>query len=387
MKLTTLSVFLLACLTLNAQVQTQYLQGLTSPVQANINSRVLDSGDTMTGNLQFSGTTFPGLRPNNLTAVQIGNLVAPPVGSTVFNSTSLQLNMWDGAVWNELRTGNYLPIAGGTLTGNLLWNSTIVPGLRLNNLTTVQRDATIPGAGAMIWNTTTSRVNMFDGSIWNSGWVRLSGDTMTGALVNNPGVSLTASAPNRIVQTWNNVAVGFTALEINITSTANAFSTMLNLIDDGTSVFSVSSGGTVSGAQYIVANDLILLRDSASTLGQRNGANAQTYNLYGTYTSGSDYRRLRTTMSNAGAVTISAEGLAGGATGNSIAVAVDGTTRLSIASTGIPTFTTDQLRLSTFKTPSSASDTGTAGTICYDANFIYICTGANTWKRVAIATW
>jgi hypothetical protein len=39
------------------------------------------------------------------------------------------------------------------------------------------------------------------------------------------------------------------------------------------------------------------------------------------------------------------------------------------------------------KTPASAAATGTAGNISWDANFIYVCTAANTWKRVAIATW
>lgn len=43
--------------------------------------------------------------------------------------------------------------------------------------------------------------------------------------------------------------------------------------------------------------------------------------------------------------------------------------------------------LATANTPASASATGTAGTVCWDANFIYVCTAANTWKRVAIATW
>jgi len=38
-------------------------------------------------------------------------------------------------------------------------------------------------------------------------------------------------------------------------------------------------------------------------------------------------------------------------------------------------------------TPSSASDTGATGTICWDANYIYVCTATNTWKRSAIATW
>lgn len=38
-------------------------------------------------------------------------------------------------------------------------------------------------------------------------------------------------------------------------------------------------------------------------------------------------------------------------------------------------------------TPANAGATGTAGTIAWDANFLYICSAANTWLRVAIATW
>lgn len=37
--------------------------------------------------------------------------------------------------------------------------------------------------------------------------------------------------------------------------------------------------------------------------------------------------------------------------------------------------------------PASAAATGTAGMIAYDSSFIYICVAANTWRRVAIATW
>ena len=37
--------------------------------------------------------------------------------------------------------------------------------------------------------------------------------------------------------------------------------------------------------------------------------------------------------------------------------------------------------------PATAGATGTAGDIRYDADYIYICTATNTWKRVAIATW
>lgn len=47
----------------------------------------------------------------------------------------------------------------------------------------------------------------------------------------------------------------------------------------------------------------------------------------------------------------------------------------------------DSIRLRTAKTPASATATGDAGTIAWDANFLYVCTATNTWKRAAIATW
>ena len=38
-------------------------------------------------------------------------------------------------------------------------------------------------------------------------------------------------------------------------------------------------------------------------------------------------------------------------------------------------------------TPASASATGIAGEIAWDANYLYVCTAANTWKRAALSTW
>ena len=37
--------------------------------------------------------------------------------------------------------------------------------------------------------------------------------------------------------------------------------------------------------------------------------------------------------------------------------------------------------------PASSSATGVAGTVSWDADYIYVCTATDTWKRVAIATW
>ena len=58
--------------------------------------------------------------------------------------------------------------------------------------------------------------------------------------------------------------------------------------------------------------------------------------------------------------------------------------RLNVAGTVRGT----QFLLSALNTaPATASSTGTLGEIRIDANYIYICTATNTWKRVAIATW
>jgi hypothetical protein len=38
-------------------------------------------------------------------------------------------------------------------------------------------------------------------------------------------------------------------------------------------------------------------------------------------------------------------------------------------------------------TPASSTATGIAGELQYDADYLYVCIAANTWKRVAISTW
>ena len=37
--------------------------------------------------------------------------------------------------------------------------------------------------------------------------------------------------------------------------------------------------------------------------------------------------------------------------------------------------------------PATAASTGTAGTITWDADYIYVCVATDTWKRASIATW
>ena len=48
----------------------------------------------------------------------------------------------------------------------------------------------------------------------------------------------------------------------------------------------------------------------------------------------------------------------------------------------------NKIRLSdTARTPASASASGKAGEVCWDADYLYVCVAANTWKRAALSTW
>jgi hypothetical protein len=73
-------------------------------------------------------------------------------------------------------------------------------------------------------------------------------------------------------------------------------------------------------------------------------------------------------------------------TGPTITTAT-GTVRMTIDSAGAVMITGDTFIVATAKTPASAADAGTTGHIAWDSDFIYVCVAANTWKRVAIATW
>jgi hypothetical protein len=62
-------------------------------------------------------------------------------------------------------------------------------------------------------------------------------------------------------------------------------------------------------------------------------------------------------------------------------------TRMTLNQDGDLTLSAGDFILESPTVPSSASDTGTAGTIAWDASYVYVCTATDTWKRVAIATW
>ena len=69
---------------------------------------------------------------------------------------------------------------------------------------------------------------------------------------------------------------------------------------------------------------------------------------------------------------------------------VDASGRVGIGTTapsGLLDVADDKIRIRIAKTPAGVSSTGTQGEICWDANYLYVCTATNTWRRAALSTW
>ena len=79
----------------------------------------------------------------------------------------------------------------------------------------------------------------------------------------------------------------------------------------------MSIGGGTGGFQFSSGTGSVrLFTESENTLAQRNGTNAQTFRLYGTFTDASNARRLDITSTTGGIFTLTATGNGTGASGN-----------------------------------------------------------------------
>lgn len=106
------------------------------------------------------------------------------------------------------------------------------------------------------------------------------------------GRTVTVSTPLLdLTQTWNAGAVTFTGLKLNVTNTASAAASLLLDLQVATvSQFSVSNAGvvTVPSAGSFGWSDVLLRRDAANILAQRNGTSAQVSRIYNTFTDASN---------------------------------------------------------------------------------------------------
>ena len=196
-------------------------------------------------------------------------------------------------------------------------------------------------------------------------------DKVTAAdLLRQNGQTVTTSNPVlSLAQTWNAGGVTFTGMLFNATDTASASgSLLLDLKVGGATQFSVTKAGAITAGSTITgpflnitsagntaslafhlnglalntnavigwtssaataAVDTVLVRDAANTLALRNSTNAQTFNLYGTYTSSTSYERGFLTYDGAvdNSFILGTEKGSGGGAARPLIIKINGTQR------------------------------------------------------------
>jgi hypothetical protein len=138
------------------------------------------------------------------------------------------------------------------------------------------------------------------------------------------------------------------------------------MVGGGLPIAFATSGNPFTGT------DLFLLRDgAANTLGQRNAANAQTFNIYNTFTSATNHERGFLKWSS-NVFQIGTEKGSGGGTARALEFQTDGVTRFALSTAGVATFTaTNTLTV----TPNHTSTFAGASAVRLDAVRLVLATG------------
>jgi hypothetical protein len=187
------------------------------------------------------------------------------------------------------------------------------------------------------------------------------------------GGTATTNKPQVLIEPTGTTSTAWstsgTGLGVNAASTFSG--NLLDLQKNGTSIAKITNDGSIflnaqsTGFSYY-SNGLLLVANS-------------TYSVY--------FEASRTRFAPTHEIAWAASG------GTSYGVTADiglvrsgtNTVKVTNGSSGDGTIS-GQLR-AVGTAPATASSTGTAGDIRYDASFVYICTATNTGKRAAIATW
>jgi len=92
---------------------------LARPINELAAQVVAKSGDTMTGALDFSGTTNEGITVSNLTTAQRDALASPSNGLIIYNTTAGEFQIYQGGAWSTMASGSTQPNASTTVAGKV----------------------------------------------------------------------------------------------------------------------------------------------------------------------------------------------------------------------------------------------------------------------------
>lgn len=169
--------------------------------------------------------------------------------------------------------------------------------------------------------------------------------------------------------------------QVSITNTfalngqANAFSILNRAGTNRFGAFQFQTAGTTVGTIGIynnATNDLVINSD-ASAAGRRRAIVVKTNGDISLNDEAGDRDTVAKGTSDQNLLRVDASE-------NKVGIGVDTpTSKLDILG--------DSIRLRSSKTPPSATAAGNAGEICWDENYVYVCTATNTWKRSPLSSW
>lgn len=265
-------------------------------------------------------------------------------------------------------------LAGDTMTGLLQFSGTGHLGLKLNSLTTTQRDALTSAAGHLLWNSTASRFQFSTGvNTWKEYLLR-DGDTMTGNLLfstdNTKDIGATGATRPRTGYFGTSLIVP--TLDVNaITSVGSITSDVDWIISGNLNAADLTASGGLYGANLSLAGGL--LYGGANLLEQRNSTNAQLFRVYNTYTDASNYELggfgWNTNVLEVGTFQL------GTGTARSLQFVIGGTSVVKFSTAGHLLWNTDNT-LDVGATGATRPRTGYFGTSVVSPSFVGTLTGA-----------
>jgi len=283
-------------------------------------------------------------------------------------------------------TGNNNSVVGGSALQNNTtgtWNSAVGVNALTNN-TTGSNNAAV-GVNALQNNTTGTN----NSAVGVSALQNTTGDS-------NAAVGANALATN--TTGTNNAAVGVSALRNNTTGGSNSAIGVDagRFIADGATINSITNSSVFLGRdtralasnqtnQIVIGHGAVGAGSNTATIGNTSiTATVLRGNVTGD-------RFTSTVATGTAPLTVASTTLVANLNadlvrGQAPAVAATANTIMSRDAAG-NTALADTLRLATARTPASAIAPGIVGEICWDENFVYVCTATNIWRRAGLVTW
>ena len=327
------------------------------------------SGTTITGTTaQFTSGTFVSLTGTTITGTTInGTTVSSTTGTfTNITGTTITGTTINGTTVNSI-TGNFTSLTGVTVTGT---TTNFTSGV----FTTQVSGLTVTGTQA---------------SFTSGNFVTLSGATAT--FTSGVIASGTAAAPSLSILSDPNTGIYSPAADT------------LAFVEGGVEVMRIDSSsrlgiGTSSPAELLNVNGNIALDTAALNVPKflhfrANSDGTVTPSFGGITWYNFQWDATKRAEISSGPDTGVANGYLAFSTGSGgvterLRISAAGNVGIGTTSpTTLLDVNADTVRVRTARTPASASATGTTGEICWDSDYIYVCTATNTWKRTAIATW